>query len=141
MQHATQIALAKHLFDLHDTRTTDLANDVYRQPVTDYFDATTAQSELAKLFREHPLLLCLSCELKNPGDYVCDDFSGVPIIAIRTTSGNVSAFLNIPPPQCPARLRSRGRSKAITVPLSRLDLRIRHRRTMLNPIRTRICGC
>jgi phenylpropionate dioxygenase-like ring-hydroxylating dioxygenase large terminal subunit len=90
-----QIQIAKHLLELKDARTTDLAGNIFRQKKSDYVSQDVAQREKDILFRNYPLLICLSCEIVNPGDYFCDDFSGVPIIVIRTSEGEVSAFRNI----------------------------------------------
>lgn len=94
MQHTAQVAAIKLLFDFLDNGTTQLAEDVYRQPVSDFLSDDMAARERDVLFRGPPLLICLSCELIEPGDYVCDDFSGVPIIVVRTNSGSVAAYRN-----------------------------------------------
>lgn len=95
MRHDVQIDIVKRLFDCLENRSTDLAEGVFQQPVSDYFSNTLAAREQEVLFRGYPLLVCLSCELRTPGDYVCDDFSGVPIIVMRTESGTVAAYRNV----------------------------------------------
>jgi phenylpropionate dioxygenase-like ring-hydroxylating dioxygenase large terminal subunit len=37
----------------------------------------------------------LGCDLPAPGDYVTDDFSGVPILAVRDDDGRINAFINV----------------------------------------------
>ena len=95
MQQQTQVDLATRLFELHEAQTTELADQTHRQPTSAYLDPVLAQQEQRILFRQLPLLLCLSCELPNPGDYIVDDFSGIPIIALRTPSGGIKAYLNM----------------------------------------------
>ncbi|MBV1879830.1 MAG: Rieske 2Fe-2S domain-containing protein [Pseudomonadales bacterium] len=95
MRQQVQIDIAKRIFDLKDNQTTDLADNVYQQSKNDYISPEVAQQEQQNLFRDLPLLLCLSCEIPEPGDYICDDFSGVPIIGVRTSNGDVAAYLNI----------------------------------------------
>jgi phenylpropionate dioxygenase-like ring-hydroxylating dioxygenase large terminal subunit len=47
------------------------------------------------LFRKYPLLMGLSGQLRGPGDFLTDDFSGVPIVVVRDGDGVVRAFLNV----------------------------------------------
>ena len=37
----------------------------------------------------------MSCDLLAPGDYVTDDFSGVPILAVRDDDGRINAFVDV----------------------------------------------
>ncbi|MBL4867738.1 MAG: Rieske 2Fe-2S domain-containing protein [Pseudomonadales bacterium] len=95
MQQQDQIDLVNQLFEFKENKTTELADNIYRQSKTDYISEEYAEREKAVLFRQFPLLICLSCEIPNSGDYVCDDFSGVPIIVVRTSKGEVAAYKNI----------------------------------------------
>ena len=47
------------------------------------------------LFRKYPLLMGLSGQLPNAGDFLTDDYSGVPIVVVRDRGGDVRAFLNV----------------------------------------------
>ncbi|MGH8702696.1 MAG: aromatic ring-hydroxylating oxygenase subunit alpha, partial [Burkholderiales bacterium] len=47
------------------------------------------------LFRRYPLLLGMSCQLREPGDYLTDDFTGIPILVVRGEDGRVRAFHNV----------------------------------------------
>ncbi|MEQ8992665.1 MAG: SRPBCC family protein [Pseudomonadales bacterium] len=95
MKHDIQVSQAKRLFELMDRRTTDLAPSVMTQPVADYVCHDLAACERAVLFRRLPLLIALGCELPRPGDYLCDDFSGMPIVVRRCQDGSVAAFRNV----------------------------------------------
>lgn len=95
MDQKVQVELAERLFNLKDNKMTDLADAVYNQPTLDYISEDVSQQEKALFFRQYPLLICLSCEIPKPGDYYCDDFSGVPIIVVRTSDGSVAAYLNV----------------------------------------------
>jgi len=90
-----QVDIAERLFALKDNKQTDLADTVYKQPALDYFSQEVSEREEALFFRQYPLLICLSCEMPKPGDYHCDDFSGVPIIVVRRKEGSVAAYLNV----------------------------------------------
>jgi phenylpropionate dioxygenase-like ring-hydroxylating dioxygenase large terminal subunit len=95
MKHEAQVEQARKLFRHLDDGTTAVGESVYRNPVSDYTCVRQAAREREVLFRQYPLLLGLSCELARPGDYVTDDFSGVPILAVRDDDGRVNAFVNV----------------------------------------------
>ena len=40
-------------------------------------------------------MLGFSCQLREPGDYLTDDFSGVPILLVRGADGAANAFANV----------------------------------------------
>ena len=94
MDHATQVAVIREIFDLMDRGTTAMADDVYRNPARDYTCPNQNAAELQKLFRDRPLVICASADLKEPGDYLTDDFTGVPILAVRDREGRARAFVN-----------------------------------------------
>jgi phenylpropionate dioxygenase-like ring-hydroxylating dioxygenase large terminal subunit len=60
-----------------------------------YTDAARHAIERRKLFRETPVVACLSTDLPQPGSYRTFDETGVPIVVIRGRDGVVRAFLNI----------------------------------------------
>ncbi len=95
MQHATQVELIRRIFAHMESRTTTMADEVYLNDVTDYTCADQLAAERRKLFRDHPLLVGLSCQVRAPGDYLTDDFSGVPILVVRGDSGALNAFMNV----------------------------------------------
>ena len=95
MQHTTQVELIKRVFDMYDRKSTSMGNGIYRNPISDYTCMDQARLEQQLLFREHPLVMCLSSHMPNPGDYVTDDLSGVPVLVARNAEGEVRAFLNV----------------------------------------------
>jgi phenylpropionate dioxygenase-like ring-hydroxylating dioxygenase large terminal subunit len=95
MKHEIQVEQLHKIFRYLDTGTTAMGEAAYAQPVSDYISAGQAEREGRALFRASPLLIALSCELPRPGDYVTDDFSGVPILAVRDRDGCVNAFINV----------------------------------------------
>lgn len=95
MKHDAQVEQIHKIFRYLDAGTTSLADEVYTNEVTDYTCSRQASQESEMLFRRSPLLVGLSCELPNPGDYVTDDFSGIPILAVRDDNGQINAFMNV----------------------------------------------
>jgi phenylpropionate dioxygenase-like ring-hydroxylating dioxygenase large terminal subunit len=75
--------------------TTDLAQDVMHIDPSTYFDPENFARERIRLFRETPLLVCLSSDLPEPGSFRLFEDTGVPILVTRGTDSRVRAFLNI----------------------------------------------
>jgi len=95
MKHEAQVEQLRKIFGYLDAGETAMGDAVYRHHVSDYTSPEQAGLEREMLFRHEPLLIGLSCELPNPGDYVTDDFSGVPILVVRNEAGQVNAFINV----------------------------------------------
>ena len=94
MQHATQVELVHRVFDFYDRKSSSMGEAIYRNPTSDYTCSAQAELEHQELFRNYPLV-SLSCQIRNPGDYMTDDLSGVPILVVRTETGAAKAFLNV----------------------------------------------
>ena len=95
MQHQTQVEQIRRIFRYKETKTTTMADAVYRNNVTDYTSTEQLALERDKLFRHHPLLVGLSCQLREAGAYLTDDFSGVPILVVRSDAGELNALINV----------------------------------------------
>lgn len=95
MDHATQVKLARRLLAYMDAGTTAMADTVYRNPVRAYTSPARLAREREILFARHPLLLGLSCEVARPGDFLCHDDAGAPILLLRADSGQLGALLNV----------------------------------------------
>ena len=94
MIHSDQVEQGRKLLGFLKTRTTAMADGVYRQDVADYTSPEVAAME-RDLIRRGPLNLGLSCLLPNAGDYLTHDLGGVPILMVRQSDGSVSGFLNV----------------------------------------------
>lgn len=90
-----QVAQLRQLLHYLDTSTTAMAESEYRNPVTDYTCPKQLTAERETLFRRHPLLMGLGNEIPEPGDFLTDDFSGVPILVVRGEDGVARGFLNV----------------------------------------------
>lgn len=95
MKHEAQVEQLQKIFGYLDAGETAMGDAVYRHHVSDYTSPDQAGREREMLFRHEPLLIGLSCEMPNPGDYLTDDFSGVPILVVRNEAGQVNAFINV----------------------------------------------
>lgn len=77
--------------------TTDLADDVFRIDAADFHDRDVFDREFAILFRQTPLVACLSQDLPECGSFRIFEDAGVPLIVVRGKDGQVRAFLNVCP--------------------------------------------
>jgi phenylpropionate dioxygenase-like ring-hydroxylating dioxygenase large terminal subunit len=90
-----RLALFRRVLNHAEAGTTDLAPDVMPVDPAVYFDAENFERERQRLFRETPLLVCLSPDLPEPGSFRLFEDAGVPIIVARATDGGIHAFLNV----------------------------------------------
>jgi phenylpropionate dioxygenase-like ring-hydroxylating dioxygenase large terminal subunit len=94
MRQQDQVAQARKLFSYLDTRTTAMAESVYRNPVSNYTCPQQAALERDAFFRRGPINIGLGCRRPNPGDWMTHDYAGVPLLA-RQANGSLSASLNV----------------------------------------------
>jgi phenylpropionate dioxygenase-like ring-hydroxylating dioxygenase large terminal subunit len=95
MDHATQVALARRLFDFLDRQTTEMASAPYVNAVSTYTSPAQLEREQALLFRREPLFVGLTCDAAAPGAYFAHADCGVPILVVRTRSGALHAVLAV----------------------------------------------
>lgn len=95
MKHETEVELVRELFRHLDAGTTATAPTVSRNPVESYIDPQRLKAEKEILFRDYPLLAGFSCQLREPGTYLTDDYSGVPVLLVRGRDGALRAFVNV----------------------------------------------
>ncbi len=94
MKRDTSIELVRRALDLLENDDTTRVDDVYLSPVDSYTSADWLALEQDVLFRGYPLLAAFSCELPNAGDFITNDDTGLPILLVRNTSGEINAFYN-----------------------------------------------
>ena len=95
MDRATEIALCKKLLHYVDTRTTALADAPWENSVDAFSSPERLAREQQTLFRDYPLLMGISSEWAEPGQYRTDDLAGIPILTVRGNDGVLRAFLNV----------------------------------------------
>lgn len=93
-RYATRLALGRRIVDHIRNGTSDLAPAAMRNDVSVYTDAERHALERRKLFRETPVVACLSSDIAEPGRFRAFDDTGVPIVVVRGRDGTVRAFLN-----------------------------------------------
>ena len=74
--------------------TMELADTIVEIPASNYFDKSRWQKEVDLIFKRIPLVLGVSNEIPNAGDYKSIDVLGVPVLILRNSNGQVKAYLN-----------------------------------------------
>ena len=74
-------------------RTTDLGQEVWREPVENYLSEARYSAELA-LLRRFPVPFCPSVALPEAGSYIARETAGTPLLVVRGADGQVRAFRN-----------------------------------------------
>ena len=92
---ATRMNLLRRLAHHVRANSSDLADGPMRNDVSVYTDPVRHAAERQKLFRETPVVACLSNDLPSPGSFRLFDETGVPIVIVRGMDGVARGFLNI----------------------------------------------
>jgi phenylpropionate dioxygenase-like ring-hydroxylating dioxygenase large terminal subunit len=87
--------VARRLRDNVERSLPDQTDAVFRVPAQDYRDAALWEREMQEVFLRVPLLVALSCDLPEPGDYFSFDLVGRPLLIVRGDDGRARTFLNI----------------------------------------------
>ena len=86
--------LMQRILDHIDRRTTDLGDEIWREPVDNYTSAERLGAEIDRIFRRVPTPFCPSAALPGAGALVARDTALKPILVVRGTDGVVRAFRN-----------------------------------------------
>lgn len=89
--------IVTRMIDYVDNDRTDQADGTLAVPVSAYTDADTWQREMDLIFKRVPLLVALSNEIPNPGDFKTLDMLDKPLLITRQKDGSVRAMLNVCP--------------------------------------------
>lgn len=83
----------QRVLDHAAAKTTDLGENVWREPVENYQSQARFDEEM-ELFKRLPLVYCPAAALPENGSYVARTLAGVPLVAVRGNDGVVRAFHN-----------------------------------------------
>lgn len=86
--------VAQRVLDHIEHGTTDLGDEVWREPVENYRSQERFEAELRLVLRRSATPFCPSAALPEPGSYLARDAAGVPILAVRGEDGAVRAYRN-----------------------------------------------
>jgi nitrite reductase/ring-hydroxylating ferredoxin subunit len=77
-----------------ETGLPDMCDAPMKVPASSYADPHQYAEEIDKIFLRVPLLVALSCDVREPGEYLAYDIVGRPIVVVRGDDGIVRTLLN-----------------------------------------------
>ncbi len=86
--------LARRLRDNVARGLPDQADEILPVAAADYADEAQYRREIAQIFERVPLLVALSCDIPNSGDFVTHTIVGRPLLIVRGDDGVARVFLN-----------------------------------------------
>ncbi len=86
--------VAQRLLANVDAERGDYGDEMLNIPVSTYRDVARFESEMERIFRKSPLLVALSCDIAESGDFTSLDIAERPIVVIRGDDGVARTFLN-----------------------------------------------
>jgi phenylpropionate dioxygenase-like ring-hydroxylating dioxygenase large terminal subunit len=87
-------AVARRLLANVDAERGDESTSLLEIPVSHYTDAARYEREVEAIFHRSPLLVALSCDVRDPGHYSALTIAGRPLLVVRGDDGVVRTFLN-----------------------------------------------
>ncbi len=94
MKHETQVRLIREALDALERGSPPMAESWTENLASVYTSPERAERERKALFHDHPIVAGFSSALPEPGDYLTDDLSLVPLLLVRQASGVLKAFVN-----------------------------------------------
>lgn len=95
MRIELQREIVRDILQLARTDATHMADEPLVLDVAEYVSDAAHEREQRVLFRTRPVAVCLSGDLREPGDLVALDSGGIPLVVVRTAPGALRAFVNI----------------------------------------------
>jgi phenylpropionate dioxygenase-like ring-hydroxylating dioxygenase large terminal subunit len=94
MHREDTVALGRQLLGYLESGTTYVSDHSARNPVSSYLDETQWRAEHTSVFRGQPVVVALSAELRQPGDWVTFQLPDLPVVVIRGEDGVARSFIN-----------------------------------------------
>lgn len=94
MAFLTDAALSDRILEHVAAGTTDLAGEVWREPVEHYLTPERLHAEVHGVLRRRFTGLCPSAALPESGSYLARTVAGVPLVAVRGRDGVARVFRN-----------------------------------------------
>ena len=80
-------SVIQRVLDHIDNNTTDLADEIWREPVANYTSPERYQAELTRVMRRTATPFCPSAAIPEPGCYVAREAAQTPLVAVRGQDG------------------------------------------------------
>jgi phenylpropionate dioxygenase-like ring-hydroxylating dioxygenase large terminal subunit len=94
MDRDAQRDMVERIIAMNAQRTTTLADATLEIPAAHYASAARHALESSTIFRDHPVVACMSVDVREPGDVVTLESGGIPIVVVRGIDGAVHAYVN-----------------------------------------------
>ena len=79
-------AIIERVLHHAESKSTDLGDSVWREPVSNYTSEARLKQEVA-LFQRMPMVYCPSAALPEAGSYLARTHAGAPLLAVRGEDG------------------------------------------------------
>lgn len=73
----------------------DMADAPMKVPASGYADPARYRQEIEQIFLKVPLLVALSCDVREPGEFLAYEVAGRPIVVVRGDDGKARTLLNV----------------------------------------------
>lgn len=90
-----ELQIIRTVLDYCQQGTTHMEPEVVFNPVDHYTSTARLEQEISVLFRRFPIALAHTSSLREPGEYLTHDATGVPILITRNRSGEINAMVNV----------------------------------------------
>jgi phenylpropionate dioxygenase-like ring-hydroxylating dioxygenase large terminal subunit len=87
-------SVAQRVLDHIANGTTDVGEEVWREPVANYQSKERLAAEIERVLRRSPTPFCPAAALPEVGSYIARDAAGTPTVVVRGVDGKVRAFRN-----------------------------------------------
>ncbi|MFY3661610.1 aromatic ring-hydroxylating dioxygenase subunit alpha, partial [Achromobacter ruhlandii] len=83
MKHATQVETLRKMFKLREVdRDEDMLGRVVQVPASVYMDNAVLERELDTAFRDYPLVVGASTQVRAPGSYLLSPWDRLPFVVV-----------------------------------------------------------
>lgn len=90
-----ELEIIKTVLAFWESGTTQLQPDVMLNPVNYYTDPDHVNLEINTLFRNFPVIVGHAEQLKEAGQYLTHNETGIPILVTRNRTNELKAFINV----------------------------------------------
>jgi len=95
MTAAAHVHVARRLMANIESNAPDQDDAPMKVPASSYRDPARWQAEIDKIFLSVPLVVALSCDIRQPGDYNALEIAGRPLLVVRGDDGVARTFINM----------------------------------------------
>ncbi len=95
MSRTQLIEMARHNLTHAQAGTIEQTEQIHLEPAHHYFDEQRWRKEMRQVFKRVPLMLAMTAEIPDAGDYKAMDAVDTPVLISRGEDGKVRAFVNM----------------------------------------------